>query len=137
MCYPILRTPNFSRSFKLACDASAVAVGAALLQEDEGGVDHPVAYYSRKLTRPQQNYTCIERELLGLVLALQHFAYCLSPAREVVVLTDHKPITYLNSFKYKNARLTRWSLVLQNHPISIGHVRGRDNVLADVLPRPS
>lgn len=134
---PVLRVPDFSRDFKVACDASDGAVGAVLLQEDDRGVDMPVAYCSKKLTSPQSRYSCIEKELLSLILAVIHFSYYLSPARRTVVYTDHKPITYLHNFQYKNARLTRWSLFLQNHNLDIVHVKGRENVLADMLFRPS
>ena len=34
--------PDLSYLFKLAADASDVAAGAVLLQEDDEGVDHPV-----------------------------------------------------------------------------------------------
>ena len=39
---PILRAPDFKFPFKLAVDASDVAAGAVLLQEDGQGVGHPV-----------------------------------------------------------------------------------------------
>jgi hypothetical protein len=48
---PVLSAPNFDRPFKLAVDASDVAVGAVLLQEDSNGLDHPVCYFSRKLDK--------------------------------------------------------------------------------------
>ena len=41
---PVLSASNFSRPFKLAVDASDIAAGAMLLQEDPDGVDHPVCY---------------------------------------------------------------------------------------------
>ena len=42
---PVLRAPYFKSSFKLAVDASDVAAGAMLLQEDDEGVEHPVSYF--------------------------------------------------------------------------------------------
>ena len=42
---PVLTVPDFSSLFKLAVDASDVAV---LLQEDDEGVEHPVCYFSKK-----------------------------------------------------------------------------------------
>lgn len=132
---PILRIPNFCRSFKLAWDASQAAVGAVLLQKDDGGVYWPVAYFSRKRTSPQTRYSTVEKKLLALVLALTHFSYYASPARLLVLATDHKPLTCLSNFKHKNNRLLRWSLFLQNFQVSVKHVKGSDNVIADVLSR--
>lgn len=51
-----------ARPFKLEIDASAVGVGAVLLQEDAQGIDHPVAYFSRKFNKHQENYSVIEKE---------------------------------------------------------------------------
>ena len=45
---PVLTVPDFSSLFKLAVDASDVATGAVLLQEDDEGVEHPVCYFSKK-----------------------------------------------------------------------------------------
>ena len=39
---PVLSAPDFDHQFKLAVDASDVAAGAVLLQEDKDGVDHPI-----------------------------------------------------------------------------------------------
>ena len=41
---PVLGAPNVSIPFKLAIDASDVALGTVLLQEDANGIDHPVSY---------------------------------------------------------------------------------------------
>ena len=58
---PVLSAPDFSRPFKLAVDASDVAAGAVLLQEGQGGVDHPICYFSRKFNKHQRNYSTIEK----------------------------------------------------------------------------
>ncbi|XP_076043861.1 uncharacterized protein LOC143026954 [Oratosquilla oratoria] len=134
--YPVLVAPDFGKSFKLACDASDGAIGGILLQENEQEIDHPVAYFSKKLTPAQKNYATVEKELLSIVLSLNHFSFYLPPSEEVKIYTDHRPLTYLESFKTKNQRLTRWSLYLQNFNLKVIHVRGLDNVLADMLSRP-
>ena len=52
--YPTLRSPDFTKPFELSVDASDVGVGAMLVQPDDKGIKHPVAYYSKKLTSAQQ-----------------------------------------------------------------------------------
>ena len=39
---PVLSAPDFSQQFKLAVDASDVAAGAVLLQEEADNIDNPV-----------------------------------------------------------------------------------------------
>ena len=64
---------DFSKPFKLNVDASDVGVGAALLQKDDQGFEHPISYFSKKLNKHQQKYSTIEKEALGLMLAIVHF----------------------------------------------------------------
>ncbi|GFX77388.1 retrovirus-related Pol polyprotein from transposon 412 [Trichonephila clavipes] len=47
---PTLYTPVLNRPFQLYIDASATIVGACLAQNDENGREHPIAFYSTKLT---------------------------------------------------------------------------------------
>lgn len=64
--------PKFSRLFVLYTDASDVGIEAVLVQADDSGVEHPVAFFSKKLSPNQVHYS-IEKETLALVLALEHF----------------------------------------------------------------
>lgn len=134
---PVLSAPDFNRPFKIAVDASDVAAGDVLLQEDQEGIDHPVCYFSRKFNKSQQNYSTIEKECLSLILALQNFeVYVSSPAAPIVVFSDHNLLVFLHKLKNKNQRLLRWSLLLSEYNMNIQHIKGLDNVIADCLSRP-
>ncbi|XP_068205388.1 uncharacterized protein [Palaemon carinicauda] len=134
--YPILKSPDFQKGFKLMVDASDLGVGAVLLQDDSEGIEHPVSYFSRKLNEHQKKYSTIEKEALALVLALQHFEiYVTSSVDPIVVYSDHNPLKFVNKFRNKNRRLTNWSLMLQEYNLTIKHVKGKDNVVADALSR--
>ena len=133
---PVLAAPDFTLPFKLAVDASDVAAGAVLLQEEKDGVDHPVCYYSRKFNKSQKHYSTIEKECLALVLALQHFeVYLSSSSLPIHVFSDHNPLVFINRVKNKNHRLLRWSLMLQEYNLDIKHIKGKDNLIADCLSR--
>ena len=133
---PVLSTPDFSKQFKLTVDASDIGVGAALFQEDDDHVDRVVCYFSKKLSKCQQNYSTIEKECLSLLLALQHFdVYLNVTLHPILVYTDHNPLTFLHKMANKNQRLTRWSLQLQEYDIVIKHIKGSENVIADALSR--
>lgn len=133
---PVLAAPNFSVPFVLAVDASDLGAGAVLMQRGEDGLEHPLCFFSRKFNIQQRVYSTIEKEALALVLALQHFeVYVGGAAQPVTVYTDHNPLTFLDRMRNQNQRLMRWSLLLQGFNISIQHIRGRDNVVADALSR--
>ena len=70
---PVLRYPDFSRSFILEIDASLKGLGACLLQEDSEGIPHPIAYASRGLRGAENNYpdySSFKLELLALKWAV-------------------------------------------------------------------
>ncbi|XP_071500975.1 uncharacterized protein [Diadema antillarum] len=91
---PVLIVPNFERSFQLATDASDRGVGAMLLQDDDNGHSKPVCFFSKKLNRHQQKCSTVEKECLSVVLAVQHFEAYLDGGRDIVVYTDHNPLTF-------------------------------------------
>jgi len=136
MSAPVLVTPQFDKPFVLMVDASDLGVGAVLMQEDHHGVEHPIAYFSQKFNKSQQNYCTSEKETLALIQALQHFDFYLSAAQHPIrIFTDHNPLTFLNRLRDKNQRLMRWSLILQGYDLIIKHIPGKHNVLADALSR--
>ena len=133
---PVLKSPDYEKPFKLIIDSSDVGTGSVLVQEASDGLDHPVSYFSKKFLKYQKNYSMVEKETLGLVLALEHFnVYLGSTPFKIKVYTDHNPLTFLKTMKNKNQRLVRWSLALQEYNLEIQHIPGSENVVADALSR--
>jgi len=128
-----LAVPDFTRSFSIAVDASNEAWGAVLFQQPDRD---PVMFASGQFNKSQYNYSATEKELAGLVNALDHFETFLIPGQEVVVYTDHKALQYLSTFKTKNSRLNRWSMALAEYDCKIVHVAGSKHADADYLSRP-
>ena len=134
--HPVLKSPDFNIPFQLSVDASDSGVVAVLEQEGTSEEYHPVAYFSKKLDNHQRRYSTIEKETLALISVLSHFdIYLSSNTGDLVVYTNNNPLKFLYQFKNKNARLTRWSLLLQERDLKIRHVRGKDNIIPDAWSR--
>ena len=130
---PILKLPNYSKPFVLQTDASNVGVGASLMQKYEDKL-HPIAFASKKLTAAEQKYSTLEKECLAIVWAVKKYKLFLAGTK-FVLQTDHKPLSYLNSAKFQNDRIMRWSLSLQDYDYRVEDIPGKDNHLADYMSR--
>ncbi|XP_068245849.1 uncharacterized protein [Palaemon carinicauda] len=130
---PILQVPDLNNIFCLRTDASSTGLGAVLLQYIDGE-PYPVAFASKKLLPPETRYAAIERECLAIVWGIKKFEYYLM-GRKFLLESDHKPLMYLETSKSSNDRLMRWSLALQVYSFSVVHVKGTNNIFADLLSR--
>jgi hypothetical protein len=69
---PVLAYPNFDKAFTLDPDGCDGSIGAVLSQYDDHGVEHPVAFYSRILSR-EARYHTTQKECLAMVEGMKHF----------------------------------------------------------------
>ena len=94
---PVLRTHDPRRRCQVVTDASGLAVSVILTQPDDEGVQHPIAYESRKLTASERKYSPYALEMLAVVHAFKVFRHYLlgSPggARPPGVTTDFDRFT--------------------------------------------
>jgi hypothetical protein len=109
---PVLAFPIFDQPFILMTDASKIAV-AATLSQVQNGIEHPVAYASCQLNKPEQAYSAPETELLVVVWAAKYFR-CYLCGKRFKVRMYHAALTHLKKFSDTNAKLMRWSLKLRS-----------------------
>lgn len=135
---PILKNPDWSKKFYVDPDASKPAIGAALLQEHDGTL-HPVAYYSCKLDKHQMKYGSGDRELVGVVKALNRWKNIIQEC-ELIITTDHKPntsfLTTDTTDPHISDRRARWVERLREFNIrEIKYRKGEEHIVADFMSR--
>ena len=130
---PVLAFPNNQDPFILDCDASNLAVGAELLQIQEGN-EKVIRYSSYILTPAPRKYCTTRKELLALVTFTRHFPHYLL-GRSFTVWTDHASVAWLMRFKHIKRQLARWCEELSQYHMVILHWKGQLHTNADGLSR--
>jgi hypothetical protein len=132
---PLLQYPDFSKLFVITTDASGFAIGG-ILSQGTMGKDLPIAYTSRLLNQTEKNYSTIKKELLAIVYSVHYFRSYVY-GRKFLLVTDHRPLTWLHSVKNPISRLVRWRLKLAKYEYEVLYKAGKMNVNADALSRNS
>ena len=131
---PILTYPDYSRDFILHTDASLEGLGAALYQVHDG-VERPVAYASRTLSKSERNYPVHKLEFLALRWAVvdkfPHYLF----GREFLVRTDNNPLSYILTSAKLDATGHRWLASLANYHFAVQYRPGRRHGDADGFSR--
>ena len=130
---PTLIIPDPNGTFVLTVDASDIATGA-ILSQDLGKGQQPVAFNSSKLNDVQRKYTTYEREFLAVVHALARWR-CYLEGQRFILRTDHRNLlTVENASVYRRPMVMRWIAFLQQFDFKMEHLAGKLNP-ADPLSR--
>ena len=131
--HPVLKAPDFDMPFEMYCDASEHGIAAVLTQKEDD-THKPISYYSRKLLPREKNYSIVEKELLSIVAGLHAFRAYVGHG-PLLVHSDHYPLAWLRNSRTSNQRILRWALFLSEYELTIQHIKGTDNIMADLLSR--
>ena len=131
---PILSPPVPSKPYILQTDASRSSVSAILAQRSNEGHVVVISYASRKLLPRETKYSVIELELLAVILGVTKFHHLLYGAK-IILQSDHKALSYLNTLLDHSPRLARWHLILSNYNIEMTYKKGKENSNVDGLSR--
>ncbi|KAL5514485.1 hypothetical protein ACEPAG_2574 [Sanghuangporus baumii] len=132
-----LAMPKPDKPYTLETDASDVAIGAVLQQEDDQGELRPLGFMSKTLTSTQRNYPTHDKEMLAIMEALKHWRHLLEGTKEpVTIRSDHANLRYFMTAQNLSRRQARWALELSRYNFKILHWPGKKNQ-ADELSRRS
>lgn len=124
----------------LTVDASPCGLGAVLSQMCEDGLERPVSYASRTLTKTEKRYGQIQKEATAIIFGVRRYhQYLYGRSIPFILRTDHKPlITIFGPHKgipeITANRLQRYAIFLSAYNYQIEYVRSDKNS-ADFLSR--
>lgn len=131
---PLLRLPDMSLPFQVTTDASKYCVGGVLSQI-VNGFDHPVGFYSRKLSDTESRWPAHEQELYAIKQCLGRWR-CYLLGSHFIVFTDNSACRWFLSHANLSAKMTRWLEFFGQFDFELQHKKGESNVVADALSRP-
>lgn len=132
---PVLAFPDFSKPFVVEADASAVAVGAVLSQQQTDNRVHPIQFSSRTMTRAERGYSACEKEALAVIFALRKFRVYLLSSDPFTVYSDQQALKAAFSRIDIHGRLARWLDFLAEYDFEVRFWKGSSNPAADFLSR--
>lgn len=133
---PVLRYPDYEKTFHIWVDASNVSQGAVLTQYDvERKAHYAIAYASRTMTETERKQSATDAEMGAIIFGIREFRGH-TYGCETVVHTDHMPLVHALKKQNPDPKLARWIVEIQSIPnFKVVHVAGRSNAVADALSR--
>jgi hypothetical protein len=128
--------PTDHGAWKLETDASKIAIGAILSQQQDDGTWKMVDCLSKSLSSAEKNYDTHDREMLAIIRALEEWQHFLVGTPTTFdIWTDHLNLGYFWKLQPLNGRQNRWANFLTMFNFVIRYRPGRTNEAADALSR--
>ena len=95
----------------------------------------PLGHWNWKSNQAQSNYSTYDQELLAGMLALSSGS-CLLGTNPIVWLCDQEPVkTFQKGPPPEKAKLKRWWTYLSPFRLTVDHIQGMKNQMADYISR--
>jgi len=125
----VLALPNFSQPFILETYASGIGIGAILSQQQ-----HPIAYFSKKLSSRMQNQSAYAREMYAITEALAKFRHYLL-GHQFIICTNQQSLQHLTDQSLQTPEQQKWLYKFMGFDFKIEYKSGKENVAANSLSR--
>ncbi|RWR98464.1 hypothetical protein B4U79_04942, partial [Dinothrombium tinctorium] len=115
----------------MSVDASSFELGAVLMQNDK-----TIAFASRSMTKTEQRYAQIKKEMLAIHFGTTKFHEYLF-GHNVTVHTDHKPLVNIfnKEISKLSPRLQRMRMKLYRYDLDVTYKPGKELFIVDALSR--
>lgn len=124
--------PDYTKEFILKTDASMHRFAGVLIQKQEEK-EVPIAFVSRLTKKAEKNYAVSELELASIIFCVTKLRFFLLGGK-FTIETDNQALISIIDNKYKNARIHRWALLLQEYTFEVKFTPGKKNI-ADAITR--
>ena len=138
MDMPMMMFVDPNRPLYLEVDASDTGTGALLFQEQPNPLDpstpikEPIRWTSHMFTPAALKWPTIEKEGFAIIRAVTAMEMMLL-GRPFILRTDHRNLLYMGHST--NLRVQRWYSYLSRYDITLEHIPGETNIVADALSR--
>lgn len=133
---PFIHFPDLSVPLELATDASEHSIGAVLFQTVNKEVKI-LGYNSRVLKETELRYSIPKKELISILYHVKYYRHLLYGRRFHLYTDSESVASILQSLDApkKNTILLGWISELAEFDFIAHHIRGEDNLLADLASR--
>ncbi|GJT97471.1 ty3-gypsy retrotransposon protein [Tanacetum coccineum] len=124
-----LALPNFTNTFDVTTDASGMAIGAVLSQENK-----PIAFFSKTLCPTKQGQSTYTKEFYAITEAIKKWRQYLL-GRRFRIYTDHHSLKHILTQMIQTPKQQKWVTKLIGYDFEVLYKPGRENTVADALSK--
>ena len=115
----VLDLPDFGKVFQVEIDASGVAIGAILSQEQR-----PIVCFSEKLNEAKKKYSSYDKEFFAVVQSLKKWRHYLM-SKEFILYLDSHALKYIMQQPKLNQKHAKRVEYLQGFHFVLNHINGQ------------
>ena len=132
----VINCPDHDKPFVCFSDASQKACSFLVFQKHpETGLLMLVSCISKSFSRSEQSQHIYYKELLAIINGLEAFSYFLKYEKDILIYTDARGIALARIAKNSTPALLRKLLYLSSFRVTLQHLPGQYNAVADHLSR--
>jgi hypothetical protein len=126
---PFLALPDFTKTFVLECDSLGKGIGVVLMREGR-----PLAFTNKKLSKRNLGKSIYEKEMLAILYVMYLWCpYLLGQWFQINI--DHQSLKYFLEQCISSLEQQKWVTKIFGYDYEIIYKKGKDNLVADALPK--